>query len=98
MAHAVAGGVALGGPVRLHPELQDRADSAAEPAVARRARPELMTREEQRKARLRDLDAAELDAAGGLALAGRLPPVTHRRRAAAAPRVEEVPDERALRP
>src|SRR5215468_257844 len=40
---------------------------------------------------------AELDPARGLALACRLPAVARRRGAAAAARVEEMPDERALR-
>ena len=53
--------------------------------------------EEQRKARLGDLDRAELDAARRLPLARRLPAVARGRGAAARPGVEEMPDELPLR-
>src|SRR5262249_42321499 len=98
MADTVARCVAACGLGRLHPELEDRADTAAMAAVARRIRRELVAGEEEREARLRDLDAAELDAARRLPLARRLPAVPGGRGTAAAARVEEVPDERALRP
>src|SRR5262245_24338280 len=57
---------------------------------------ELVALEEERKARFRHFDAAELDPARGLTLARRLPAVARRRGAAAAARVEKMPDERAL--
>src|SRR5215472_9608862 len=98
MAHAVAGGVAPGRLRGLHAQVEHRADSAAQAPVARRARPELVALEEQGEARLRDLDAAELDSTRGLALARRLPSIAGGGRAAAAPRVEEMPDEAPLRP
>src|SRR5258707_208650 len=54
--------------------------------------------EERREARLRDLDAAELYAGRGLALARGLPAVARGGRAAAGARVEEVQDELARVP
>src|SRR5205823_3055607 len=97
MADAIAGGVrlrALGG---LHRQLEQRADAAAEAAVSGGVGAELVEREEQREARLGHLHAAELDAAGGLPFARRLPAIARCRRAAAAARVEQMPDERAPR-
>src|SRR6516162_4618740 len=73
VARPVPGGV---GPSRLgglHVEFQHRPDAATVPAVAARSRAELVTREEQGKAHLRDLDTAELDPAGRLAFPGRRP-------------------------
>src|SRR5205807_2347876 len=71
-------------------------DPSAEAPDARGVGPELVTLEEEREARLRDLHRAELDAARGLPLARGLPAVARRRGAAAPARVEEVPDELAL--
>ena len=98
VADAVARGVAQRGLGGLHAQLEHRPHAAPELPVARRVGAELVALEEERKARLRDLDAAELDAARRLALAGGLPPVAGRGGAAAAARVEEVPDELAPRP
>jgi hypothetical protein len=98
MPHSVAGRIALRRLGRLHAELEDGSHSTAKASVAGRTRPELMLLEEEGKARFRYLDAAELDPAGGLSFARRLPSVAGRRRAAAAARVEQVPDERPLRP
>src|SRR5690349_10440366 len=98
VADAVARGVAERGLGRLHAQLEHRPHSSAEAPVARGVGPELVTLEEEREARLRDLHRAELDPACGLPLAGALPAVARRRRSAAAARVEEVPDELARVP
>src|SRR5262245_10216304 len=71
----VARRVAPGRLFSLHSELEPRAHTASKAPVTRRVRPEFVELEEQRKARLGHLDAAELDAAGGLTLAGGLPAV-----------------------
>ena len=63
-------------------------------AVAARIGAEFVALEEQRKAHLGDFEAAELDAARRLPLAGAGPAVAGRRGAAARPRLEEMPDER----
>src|SRR3990172_2326686 len=96
--HAVTRGIALRGLCRLHAEREHRAHAAAELAVAGGIGAELVAREEEGEARLRDLDAAELDPARGLPLSGRFPAVARGRGAAAAARVEEVPDEGAVCP
>src|SRR5262252_1306627 len=97
MAHAVSRGVASGGLGGLHAQPEHGADAAAELPIALGVGAELVALEEEGEARFRHLDAAELDPARGLALACRLPAVARRRGAAAAARVEEMPDERALR-
>src|SRR3984893_13290257 len=56
----------------------------------------LVMAEMQGKARFRDLDAAEFQAADSVPLADRRPAVAARRSAAARPGVEHVPDESAL--
>ena len=94
MAHAVARGVGDRGLGDLDRHLELGAGAAAQAAVAAAVRPELVAPEEQRKAHLGDLEAAELDAAGCLPLAGRRPAVARDRGAAAGPRLEQVPDER----
>src|SRR5215467_1402191 len=96
MAHAVARGVALGGPGGFHAQPEHGTDAAAELPVALGVGAELVALEEEREARFCHFDAAELDPARGLAFARRLPAVAGRRGAAAAARVEEMPDERAL--
>src|SRR5262245_11507621 len=96
MAHAVARGVALGGLGGLHAQPEHGADATAEPPVALGLRAEHVALDDERKARFRHFDAAELYPARGLAVTRRLPAVTRRRGAAAAARVEEMPDERAL--
>src|SRR5262252_3307799 len=96
MAHAVSRGVASGGLGGLHAQPEHGADAAAELPIALGVGAELVALEEEGEARFRHLDAAELDPARGLALACRLPAVARRRGAAAAARVEEMPDERAL--
>src|SRR5215469_11363878 len=96
MAHAVARGVALGRLGGLHAQPEHGTDAAAELPVALGVGAELVALEEEREARFRHFDAAELDPARGLALARRLPAVARRRGAATAARVEEMPDERAL--
>src|SRR6266851_5322071 len=98
VADPVARGIAKRGLGGLHAQLEHRSHTAAVAAVARGVRAELVPLEEERKARLRHLDAAELDAARRLALAGGLPAVARGGSAAAAARVEEVPDELALVP
>src|SRR5262249_46234266 len=79
VANAVTRGVGAGRLGDLGDQLEDGADAAPEPAVAARARPELVAPEEEREADLGHLDAAELDAAGRLALARRPPAVARRR-------------------
>src|SRR6266496_1062972 len=95
MANAVASRVALSSLGGLHPQCQDGSHAAAKLAVAEGVWPELVALEEEREARLGDFDAAELDPARRLAFAGGLPPVAGRGGAAAAARMEEVPDEGA---
>src|SRR5205085_3960410 len=91
--HAVARGVADGGLGDLGDHFEHAARAAAILAVAARVGAELVLLEEQREAHLGDLEAAELDAAGGLPLAGARPAVARGRRTAARPRLEEMPDE-----
>src|SRR5258705_2905311 len=98
IADPVARGIAERGLGRLHAHLEHRSHAAAVAPVARRVRPELVALEEEREARLRNLDAAELDPARRLALARGLPAVARGGCAAAAPPVEELPDELALVP
>src|SRR5262245_25697754 len=93
VAHAIAGGVGHGGLGDVHPQPEHGAHAAAMRAVAAGVGAELVVLERQRKARLGDLDAAELDPARRLALAGRLPAIARDRGAAAGPRVKHVPDE-----
>src|SRR6266581_2145572 len=95
MANAVASRVALSNLGGLHPQCQDGSHAAAKLAVAEGVWPELVAVEEEREARLGNFYAAELDAARRLAFPGGLPPVPRGGRAAAAARVEEVPDEGA---
>src|SRR5437773_313840 len=78
----------------IHTQAQHGADAAAVHPVARRIGPEFMVLEGQREARLRHLDATELDPSGRLSLARGLPAVAGGRRSAAGARVEHVPDER----
>src|SRR5215467_3358142 len=96
MAHAVARGVALGGPGGFHAQPEHGTDAAAELPVALGVGAELVALEEEREARFRHFDAAELDPARGLTLARRLPAIARRRGAATAASVEEMPNERAL--
>src|SRR3546814_6384336 len=93
VAQAVAGGV---GDRRLRGfdgEAEIAAGTADEAPVTPGIRAELVATEEQREPRLGDLDRAELQAAGGVPLAGVVPAIAARRRAAAGPGVEQVPDE-----
>src|SRR5919106_3959385 len=96
VAHTVARGVGHAGLVDVDAQAQDRPHPTPVLAVAGRVGTELVVLERERKARFRDLDAAELDAAGRLALARRLPAVTDRGRSPTRPGMEHVPDERAL--
>src|SRR5712691_12170097 len=98
IADPVARGIAERGLGGLHAQLEHRSHAAAVAAVTRGVRTELVPLEEEREARLRDLDAAELDAARRLALARGLPAIARGGCAAATPRVEEMPDELALVP
>src|SRR5262245_32375250 len=97
MARPVPGGIAPGWLRGLHAQLEDRAHATPETAIASGSGPEFVTREEKGEAGLRDLDAAELDSACCLALAGGLPAIADRRSATATTGVEEMPDELALR-
>src|SRR5207245_5949118 len=94
VANAVASRVRHGRVLDVAPQPKHRADTAAVHPVAGGIGAELVSLEGQRKPRLRDLDAAELDPAGRLSLTRRLPPVADGRRAAAGASVEHVPDER----
>src|SRR5947209_12595607 len=100
-AGAVAGAVARRVGERrlldLDREREQPARTAAKGAVAAGIRAELMPRKEQRKPRLGDFQAAELDAAGRMPLARAGPAVARRRGAAAWARLKHVPDEAALR-
>src|SRR5262245_61978502 len=98
MPHSIACRIALRGRGRFHAQFEDGPHSTAKASVAGRAGPELVLLEEEGEACLGHLDAAELDPAGGLSFARRLPSVAGRRRAASATCVEQVPDERPLRP
>src|SRR5262245_19356076 len=98
VAHAVTRGVGDRRFLDIHPQAELGADTTAMHSVAGRIGPELVALERQREPRLGHLDAAELDAAGRLPLAGCLPAVADGRRAAAGARVEHVPDERLSRP
>src|SRR5215472_8820591 len=69
---------------------------AAERAGAAGIRAKLVPCKEQRKARLGDFQAAELDAAGGMPLARAGPAVARGRSAAAGARLKHVPDEAAF--
>ena len=91
---AVAGRVADRRLLRFDRHFELRARPAAIAAVAAAVGAELMAPEEQRKAHLVHLDAAELDAARRLPLAGGRPAVAGRGGAAAWPRLEQMPDER----
>src|SRR5215470_5870994 len=64
VARAVAGGIAERRLVGLHRHLDHAACAAAKFSLAAGIRAELVAGEEQRKARLGDLEAAEFDAAG----------------------------------
>src|SRR5205823_5401502 len=89
---AVAGGVAE----RRLRCLDDHLDNAAGPAAilpgATRIRAEFVRLEEQRKAHFGDFEAAEFDAARRLPLAAAGPAIAGRGRAAAGPRLKEMPD------
>src|SRR5262249_55583043 len=98
VARPVPRGIAPGWLRGLDAQLEDRAHATPETAIASGSGPEFVTREEKGEAGLRDLDAAELDSACCLALAGGLPAIADRRSATATTGVEEMPDELALRP
>ena len=65
IAHAVARGVAARGLFDLHHQIERDAEPAAKLAVAAGVGAEFVMAEIQGKAHFGDLDAAELDAAGG---------------------------------
>src|SRR5512145_239390 len=92
---AVARGVGARELPGLDDELQHRADAAAVAPLAPGVGQELVAAEEEREADLGDLQAAELDAARGLPLAGRRPAIPGRGGATAGPSLEHVPDEGA---
>ena len=93
---AIARRIADGGLGRFDDELELAARTAAVASVAAAVGAELVAAEMQGKAHLLHLDAAELDAAGGLPLASTRPAVARRRAAAAGARLEQMPDERLL--
>src|SRR5262249_61389765 len=95
LANAVARGVAGRRLFGLDHEIERDAEPAAMLAVAAGIGEVLVVAEMQGKARLRDLDAAEFQAADGVPLADRRPAVAAGRGAAAGPRVKHVPDEAA---
>src|SRR5262245_35110138 len=94
MARPVPGGVGPGRLRDLRVELEDGPGASPVLPVAARVRTELVPREEEGESDLGDLDAPELDPAGGLPLARGRPAIAHGRRPTARPRVEHVPDER----
>ncbi len=93
---AVAGRVADRRLRRLDHQLEFAARAAAIAPVAAAVGAELVRRKNSGKRTSVHLEAAELDAAGRLPLAGARPAVARRRRAAAGPRLEQVPDEGLL--
>src|ERR1044071_9182489 len=96
VARALAGGVGERRLLDLDRETEQSARAAAKRARAAGIRAELMAREEQRKARLGDFQAPELDAAGRMPLARAGPAVASGRSAAARARLKHVPDEAAV--
>src|SRR5205823_12261933 len=83
--------------------LDDTAGAAAVLPGAARIRPEFMCLEEQGGAHFGDFEAAEFDPAGGLPFTAAGPAIAGRGRAAAGPRLKEMPDKRlaagpAIRP
>src|SRR5207302_9211339 len=88
-----AGGVAFRDLFRLRHQIERHAETAAILAVAAGAGTEFMLPEMQGKTYFGDLQAAELQPADGVPFADRRPAVAARRRAAARPRLEQVPDE-----
>src|SRR5918994_5748896 len=95
--HAVARGVADRRLGDFDGELEVASRPAAIAPVAAAVGPELVAPEEQRESYFGDLDAAELDSARSLPLAGAGPAVAGKRRAAARTSLEQVPDERFSR-
>src|SRR5215475_380401 len=93
VARAVACGIGKRRFLCLDHEREQTTGAAAERAVAAGIRAELVAREEQREAHLGDLQAAELDAAGGMPFADARPAVAGGRAAASRARLEHVPDE-----
>ena len=93
VARAVARGVAFRDLFRLQHQIERHAEAAAMLAVAAGARAEFMRAEMQGKAHLGDFEAAELQPADRMPFADRRPAVAARRRAAAGPRLEQMPDE-----
>src|SRR6266508_1100779 len=83
VAHSITRGVRDRRLLDVYTQAQHGADAAAVHAVTGGVRPEFVVLEGQGEARLRHLHAAELDPAGRLSLARRLPSVTDGRRAAA---------------
>ena len=93
MARAIARRVAFRDLFRLQHQIERHAEAAAKLAVAAGAGAEFMVAEMQGKAHLGDFEAAELQPADRMPLADRRPAVAARRRAAAGPRLEQMPDE-----
>ena len=93
MAEAVSGGVGDGVSIGLDHHFQVDAGTAAVFAVAAAIGPEFVGAEMQREAGLGHFDAAELQAARRVPLAGVVPAIAAGGRAAAGPGMEQVPDE-----
>src|SRR5918992_1673515 len=93
VARAVAGGIALRRPFRLQHQIERHAEATTMLSVAAGAGAEFMHAEMQGKAHFGDLQAAELQPADRVPLADRRPAVAAGRRAAAGPRLKQVPDE-----
>src|SRR5262245_27668965 len=91
---AVAGGIGERRLARLDHEFELAARAAAMASVAATVRAKLVAAKVQRKTYLLHLEAAELDAAGGLPFARPWPTVSRRGTAAARPRLKQMPDER----
>src|SRR5215831_107406 len=89
----LARGIAERGLLRLHDEIKRDAEPAAMLSVAAGIGEIFVLAEMQGKARLGHFDAAELQAARGMPLADRRPAVALRGRAAARPRMKQMPDE-----